>query len=243
MRPRNPGRAPAAARRRRSAAGSGTTALSSSSCAMESAQDRLEDPVRVPQIGEDRVGSAGGQLLDGVGAGCDGDRACADPRAARDVGRRVSDNDDLGAGGLPSEERLGPSRRDRREVGPVRRVGAVGADAESGRIEPGRPELERRARARDCPSAGRARPRRVFPVDPGFGEAGHEAGAGGCRQLPLQQADVALADRADARSVVRSRISRRRPQQLGHDLGIGLAVEADPLERRRCRPPAPRAPP
>ena len=64
-------------------------------------------------------------------------------------------------------------------------------------------------------------------------DAGHDGRPRrGALELPCQKADVALTQGVDASRLPRLGLTRGL-EHLGHDLGIGLAVEPDPLERRR----------
>ena len=72
-----------------------------------------------PRSANTACGATGGELSHGVGAGGHRHRAGADARAAGDVGGRVADDDDLGAGRHPAEERAPPAAPRWREIGTV----------------------------------------------------------------------------------------------------------------------------
>jgi hypothetical protein len=176
------------------------------------------------------VGAAGLEIGNRVSPSGDGDGPGADTLAARDVGRSVTDDDNLVSAGLPPEILGGSARCYGWQVGTMSGVGTVGADPKPIRIDASRTELE------GCSlgdiSGEQAKDDSVFAIEP-VKEWLHPRHEGGARSRPFElvgeQFHVAPANRFHSIRSRRSRLARSL-EQLGYDLGIGLAVESDPTQ-------------
>ena len=131
--------------------------------------------------------------------------------------------------GHAAEERLGAARGDRREIGPVGRVGAVGADPEPLGLDAARAELERGAlgdvageQAEHDAGLG------LEPVEQ-RGDAGHEGRPRrGQLELAGEEADVALAD-------ARARASDSRGSGWPAASSISATIWGSVLPSKRIR--------